>query len=37
MLHDPVYVGLAVSAHDAEALQTATFQDVELKVRRTHP
>jgi TolB protein len=37
VLYDPVYVGLAVCAHDANALQAATFQDVELKVRAAQP
>jgi len=31
VLYDPVYVGLAVCAHDADALQTAIFGKVELK------
>jgi TolB protein len=33
-LQDPVYVGLAVCSHDADALQTAVFRKVELKARR---
>jgi regulation of enolase protein 1 (concanavalin A-like superfamily) len=33
VLYDPVYVGLAVCAHDAEALQSAIFGKVELKTR----
>jgi hypothetical protein len=33
VLYDPVYVGLAVCAHDADALQTAIFGKVELKTR----
>jgi regulation of enolase protein 1 (concanavalin A-like superfamily) len=33
VLYDPVYVGLAVCSHDADALQTANFRDVELKAR----
>ena len=37
VLYDPIYVGLVVCAHDADALQTASFQDVELKVRATLP
>jgi TolB protein len=37
VLYDPVYVGLAVCSHDADALQTASFQDVELTVRATRP
>jgi regulation of enolase protein 1 (concanavalin A-like superfamily) len=35
VLYDPVYVGLVVCSHDADALQTANFRDVELKVRAT--
>jgi len=31
VLYDPVYVGLAVCAHDADVLQTAIFGKVELK------
>ena len=31
VLYDPVYVGLAVCAHDADALQTAIFGNVEVK------
>jgi hypothetical protein len=31
VLYDPVYVGLAVCAHDADALQTAIFANVEVK------
>ena len=30
-LRDPVYAGLAVSAHDAAATETAVFSNVELK------
>ena len=30
-LHDPVYVGLAVCSHDANALQTAVFSNVKLE------
>jgi hypothetical protein len=33
VLRDPVYVGLAVCAHDADALQTAIFGKLELKTR----
>jgi regulation of enolase protein 1 (concanavalin A-like superfamily) len=35
VLYDPVYVGLAVCAHDADALQAAAFSDVQLKTRST--
>jgi TolB protein len=37
VLYDPVYVGLVVCAHDAEALRTANFRDVELIVRTNRP
>jgi TolB protein len=37
VLHDPVYVGLAVCAHDAEAQQTAIFRDVQLKAQTPRP
>jgi TolB protein len=30
-LHDPVYIGLAVCAHDPTALETAVFSDVTLE------
>lgn len=33
VLYDPVYVGLAVCAHDADALQTAIFGNVDVKAR----
>ena len=33
-LADPVYVGLAVCAHDDKVLETARFSDVKLKARR---
>jgi regulation of enolase protein 1 (concanavalin A-like superfamily) len=33
VLYDPVYVGLAVCAHDPGALQTAIFGNVEVKAR----
>jgi hypothetical protein len=36
VLYDPVYVGLAVCAHDPEALQTAIFDNVEVKARPAH-
>lgn len=32
-LHDPVYVGLGVCAHDDQRLETARFANVELRVR----
>ncbi len=32
-LHDPVYVGLAVCAHDDKALETAVFSDVSVENR----
>ena len=35
-LHDPVYAGLAVSAHDAAATETAVFSNVELKTPATN-
>jgi TolB protein len=35
VLYDPVYVGLAVCAHDADTLQAAIFGDVEVKARPT--
>ncbi len=37
-LHDPVYVGLAVSAHNADVLETAVFSHVTLQkaVKRTN-
>ena len=31
VLHDPVYVGLAVCSHDAEALESASFSRVSLR------
>lgn len=34
-LHDPVYIGLAVCAHDANALTTAVFSNV--KISKTAP
>jgi regulation of enolase protein 1 (concanavalin A-like superfamily) len=37
VLRDPIYVGLVVCAHDADALQTATFRDVGLKARAPRP
>jgi len=37
VLHDPVYVGLAVCSHDAEALQTAIFSAVQLKTQAQRP
>ena len=35
VLYDPVYVGLVVCSHDADALRTANFRDVEMKTRAT--
>jgi TolB protein len=37
VLHDPVYVGLAVCAHDAEAQQIGIFRDVQLKAQTPRP
>jgi len=37
VLHDPVYVGLAVCSHDADALQTAIFSAVQLKTQAPGP
>ena len=34
VMHDPVYVGLAVCAHDAAELETAVFSKVKLTVRK---
>lgn len=34
-LHDPVYVGLGMCAHDADGLATVTFSNVQLE--RGHP
>jgi TolB protein len=31
LLHDPVYVGLAVGSHNADVLETAVFTNVELQ------
>ncbi len=36
-LNDPVYVGLAVCAHDDKALETARFSRVALVQKETHP
>jgi len=36
VLYDPVYVGLAVCAHDADALQTAIFGNIDVKARPAH-
>lgn len=33
-LRDPVYVGLAVCSHDANALETAVFRQVDVKAKR---
>jgi TolB protein len=37
VLRDPVYVGLAVCSHDADALQTAIFSAVQLKTQAPGP
>jgi TolB protein len=36
VLYDPVYVGLVVCAHGAEALQTAIFDNVDVKAHAAH-
>jgi hypothetical protein len=36
-LPDPVYVGLAVCAHDDKVLETARFSNVSLEGREAHP
>ena len=36
-LSDPVYVGLAVCAHDSNALETAVFKDVRLTQEKHQP
>ncbi len=37
VLHDPIYVGIGVCAHNADHLETATFSNVKLDRPSPHP